>query len=778
MMDLEPTQITLLPSQLSQLFLLPKTALMSLSRIIVSGEPFSESLFLKCRKLLPNCQIVNLYGQTESTGDVLYAILTDMEESSAVVDGIVAVGKPILPCIQIELTEKDRELVVSGNLANGYLRDIRPFTKFATGDTGFFRNDIWYVQGRCNELSKINGVLTSPSEIEAAFEKLYSGIAGSGYASCSLLSVAAVISEGAAYIVTERPVPSSFSRQHMKDTGLPWNLIPRKVFCHTIPVQENAARKIDRAALHALVERLVREDKCTRNESSNSSSDKQEIVRDAARNISLEYQSGSIRSIIAKVLKLTDVDEQKSFVELGGDSASAVTLLYHLRLAKAVSAPSFHATEILEARNIRELLSLIHGNMERQSKQQRLSTNDSVLLEQEFRPKPAVRYTDTSGTQHVLVSFRACVDASPVSLNDGSIVVGCQGGVIQKVSVSTGETISYRHLVGWMIQASCVVFAQSLVFCAHSRSSRGLVISLSQNLNSSYWEQTLDAPAKCAPVLLGNEILVSLGKKLLSLDVTSGAQLWLVEMTDTVHVGPMLTPNKSAAFCIAGKSLVRVTSSKDEWIDAKAKRLKTTVEEKYFEHSFGCVYKDLLLDSNGDSKGSALMTSVIATGANGSIFFLETVDSVALANQNVAVKTTEVSEAPLSAAVAESGADLAVGSYDGYLSFVSKDRGEVTSKVHMGGAVFSKPLIVPRENDKSGHCCGGIIVTTTAGDVVLVRDGLVVWRCRISAELWSDPVLVSLSETTVNEKGAHACKMRSVLAFGGRDSKLHLINLD
>jgi acyl-coenzyme A synthetase/AMP-(fatty) acid ligase len=150
------TQVTMLPTQLEQLLLLsPPQEKHSLQTIIVSGEPCKACILPKFQHEYPNTKLINLYGQTESTGDVLCAVLSDMEYP--VVSNVVAVGRPILPEIKVTLTKERNELVLEGNLSNGYLHSLNPMARFPTGDSGFCRDGVWYVTGRVDDVVKING---------------------------------------------------------------------------------------------------------------------------------------------------------------------------------------------------------------------------------------------------------------------------------------------------------------------------------------------------------------------------------------------------------------------------------------------------------------------------------------------------------------------------------------------------------------------------------------------------------------------------------------------
>jgi hypothetical protein len=74
-------------------------------------------------------------------------------EEAAVVNGVVTVGKPILPSITITF-QNENELVVKGNLSNGYLNSDVPMDSFPTGDVGFCRDHVWRVQRHENDACK------------------------------------------------------------------------------------------------------------------------------------------------------------------------------------------------------------------------------------------------------------------------------------------------------------------------------------------------------------------------------------------------------------------------------------------------------------------------------------------------------------------------------------------------------------------------------------------------------------------------------------------------
>jgi acyl-CoA synthetase (AMP-forming)/AMP-acid ligase II len=690
LLEINPTQVTLLPSQLAQLLLLPIESRASLERVIISGEPCSESLWNKFRETMPQCQLINLYGQTESTGDVLCAVLTEMTNEKAVVDGIVAVGKPILPTILVE-TSAENELIVSGNLANGYLGQP-PFTSFRTGDVGFCRDGDWYVQGRCDDVEKINGVLTSPSEVEAAFANMY-----------HVTTVAAAILHGAVYLLSEQPVPS-FSREKMKEAGLPWNLIPKQIFCGDIPVSQTGAGKVDRSRLRLLLEDLLK-------------------GADTKKDDTMDLQS-----IIKSVLRLSSLDECKSFVEHGGDSATAVTLLYQLRLARLARA-DLTAADILSTHSITELKNLLCGSQK--TKRPRLIDRQQQV-ESEYTPLPVRRYS----AHHVAAPFKACVDASPAVSADGNhFYIGCQGGLVQKIDFETGKATAYRYFSGWMIQADCLIVSESVIICAHSRNSRGMVVALCLDLQQTIWQHEFDAAIKSTPIQLGQSgLCISLGDRLLLLDLKTGTIKASAQLPDHVVARPAVSASGDVALYATSSSLLKVELVSDGHLRV------VQVNPKLYD-TIGPVYKDLL--SSADS------TAIVA-GSSGNLY---TVD---IRRAEVG-EVTEVSNSPLSSPTRMDGNRLVVGSYDGMFHCIGEGN-DLGWKAYVGGAVYTKPLLLP---DRS------CVICTTAGDIYHIReDGTVLLRYRIAAEIWSDPVCCSALVA-----GSYR------IAFGARDSRVHIITI-
>ena len=703
-----PTQITMLPSQLATLLLLPKENFLSLDRIIISGEPCPVSLVgLMTEKLPSNCQVLNLYGQTESTGDVLAAVLTDLGDE-AVVQGVVAVGSPILPSIAVELAENG-EFIISGNLANGYLGEERPFEKLATGDVGFAKekgelSKIYYIKGRCDDVGKVNGILTSPSEVEAALTDVF-----------ETKRVAVVILDGRVYAVCEENL-SNFSREKMSIEGVPWNLIPVQVFHNTIPISKSGAGKVDRSALRELVQQLV----------------------DPPTLPSVPRKACTLETIVCEILQLALLDDTKSFVDIGGDSASAVHILYRLRNAHLLGQSKLSAYEILHAESIADVQLMISGVQT--NKRRRIHPLER-MEESLAAPVPVIHSPD-----HCTIPFLACVDSSPVLLTDSTaFYLACQGGLICKIHSNNGVQ-AHRYFPEWKFQADCLVVdtkdrGRLVVACGFNDHGQSMIVALNKDLDDIVWQREMEGIIKATGICIvrdqRDELWISTHENLISVNADNGEPIRRVAMTNDVFSRPILdTSNKCIWFVGSTVQKIDYTTTGAELED---------VNEA--SDSVGPCYKDCLL----------LGSLVVICDTWGQIHVLDTVTSK--------IKhTLQASSYPLSSPIASGGAQFLVGTYEGYFLsyFLSRSQEAVKQwEVDLGASVYCRPAILPWRS--------ACIVCTTAGDVVIVRvnDGVILERRSMNAEIWSNPVVVCYDE------GGGFCKV----AFGARDSKAHVITI-
>jgi acyl-CoA synthetase (AMP-forming)/AMP-acid ligase II len=786
--DAKCTQLLLLPSQLHQLFLATRSSLTvnedsqegrssttkndsngncTLERVIVSGEVCTAALLEQFRREFPNTQLINLYGQTETTGDCMFAILSELDTQNAVVENVVTVGRPIgETCVRVlthdhdgaeddERENSDRlegELEIRGPyLSHGYLgRNIVfgkkkiPFDVFCPGDVGFNDNGQWYIRGRSDDVKKINGVLTGTSEVEAAFMKTH-GING-----------VAVIPDNENFFVIiceESKVVDSFSRQVMIDKGIPFHLIPRIVIYHPIPRSQTGAAKVDRKTCLKIVNDQLRQ-----------APSKGMLPTDKNQ----RSEPSLFLKTVAQVLNVNEgkLSSNLSFVENGGDSATSITLLYQLKRREWGNiCHNLDATDIMSSPSLSDLESLVSTGQRREPKRARVQNDQSPIPEQskesilmiydrKMSTHRIVRKT-SSRAEHVAIQMRACVDASPLIIGD-SIYAACQGGMILLYNNKSGRVEATRSYSGWMFQASVLQIESSNRILACARSSEGklgLVVCLSPDLREEIWTIVIkDGPIISDPLIYKRTVWVLSGNMVHCLDIDSGQKTeeksWILPR-----------PCKTAPILLNEKPTIGYASS--DWeggimvFDARSGQVSICVD---FE--IGPVHKNPTI-----IPGSS---TVIISDTYGSIHCFDS-DELKLVSSLQLASTTLSGATPL---LNTKKPTYIVGSYDGRLFCLQHqiyddddDRPGKSSEMfkvweyNCQSSVYTQPLCV----DDGKY----IVVCTTSGDVNVlltsedtVRAPSLSYRYMIEGEIWSQPRRQILDD---------------LIVFGARDSNLHLL---
>jgi acyl-coenzyme A synthetase/AMP-(fatty) acid ligase len=712
LLDAGVNQLTLLPSQLAQLLLLLSNKVQfdrtTLTRVIVSGEPCPSHLIRTFQEQFPKATLINLYGQTETTGDVCCAILTDMNPHIAVVRNVVAVGCPILPCITIQQCHtnndssrcsqnndhdddatnnetKEGELIVRGNLSNGYLNSSETFDEFATGDVGFYQNGNWYIQGRKGDACKVNGVWTHPTEIEAVFCTFYE--------MHDCVVVATILDDHHIYVLVDRPVPN-FSRERMRSSGLPWNVIPKQIILHpTIPRKSTGAGKVDRHEAKVIVERTI----------------------EGMESNKIE----SFESFVAQVLNLSlnEIDMTKSFVEHGGDSASAVTFLYKMRMKFDAN---FTAIDILESNSLHDLKQSVMDGVPL-AKRQKVDPEKSQQHLIPFRIQEIIQFSST----HSAIQFKACVDAPPL-IHNGVVYGGCQGGVVQRLNIASSNVDAYYHFRGWMINADLTIHDESLIVCLYTRESKSMVTSLSLDLQTINWQhQFEEGTILSSPVVRDGLLWINVGLELVSLSPKCGSR-----PIAKCHLP--LNTSKTRPI-VQNETIVYASSEFDTGLMTVDSNCSCSL---LFSDVVGPVYKNPTQVSDG---------SILVTDSYGQIHHINL--------EEMAINSRQVSNMPLTSPCIIQDR-IVVGSYDSMVYCLSLSHLAVMWTFDAQAAVYARPL---------GLRDHSVIICTTAGDVVrLNSNGEQIWKHRILAEIWSDPVELD---------NLH-------VAFGARDSRLHLLSIE
>jgi acyl-CoA synthetase (AMP-forming)/AMP-acid ligase II len=687
------TQLTLLPSQLRYLLEHDSTGKgpwSSLERVIVSGEFCPPSVVKRFLERFPRTTLIHLYGQTESTGDVLCAILSELDDSSLIVNNVVAVGTPILPEIIQVTSTLEQELIIKGNLANGYLNSVtKPFTSFNTGDIGFFHNGNWYIQGRKDDAMKVNGVWTYLTEVESVFGTFY-----------NIPNVVSTVVENQIYVVTDRSVPT-FSREEMRNSGIPWNLIPKQVLVYPqIPTKSSGVGKIDRLRVH-------------------------EMVKDTMQGIAQGGKEDSLEYILAEVLQLSskDIDTSKSFVEMGGDSASAVTFLFLLRTR--IMDVQLTLAEILSTDSISQMKKSLLSGIKPIVKRQKRAGEDlfSTMATPTFHVKPVTQVSQ----EHHTISFAACVDAKAlIHPNGKSCFAACQGGVIQHIDLTEFTVISYNHFKNWRVQSDPLLIANEeklIVCCYSSHENKSMVTCLRFDLQEIVWQHHFeDAKITSTPLLQESQVWINLGQCAIALSVQDGSQAAKIDLPLSSNTKPILF----------NTILIYASSDFDTGLMFLYPDGTSSV---YFSDSIGPVHKNPILSHDG---------FLLVSDSYGSIHRIN-LDSKS-------IQSIQVSSKPLTSACQMKNY-IWVGSYDSYLYCLSASDWKMDWTFYAGATIFATPTYIDQ---------GSVAISTTAGDVIIVDEKAEVrWKYRLlSGEIWAPSVYM--------EQG--------YIIFGARDSRLHILN--
>ena len=299
----------------------------SLRCLFVGGESLSPELLDRTFVELPQLEVWNLYGPTESTANAVFSRITPGKKPF--------IGRPIANTEAYVLDSNLQpvpigvvgELYIGGvGLARGYLgRPELTAERFVphsfsgqpgkrlyrTGDLACFREDgqLEY-QGRIDQQVKIRGFRIELGEIEAVLSEHPAVRQSVTIAREDVAGDKRLVS----YIVAAEPVESGELRRHLKQQ-LPDYMIPSAfVLLDALPLTPNG--KLNRQALP----------EPTRVEHQASSTTQTPIEE-------------IITGICAHLLKCEEVSGADNFFEIGGHSLLATQLIARLRDSLALEIP-------------------------------------------------------------------------------------------------------------------------------------------------------------------------------------------------------------------------------------------------------------------------------------------------------------------------------------------------------------------------------------------------------------------------------------------------------
>lgn len=323
------TQIDLVPSHLrSLIFYLKslepqlKNELLNnhLKRIITVGEPLSAELInMWYKDLNQQCPIINIFGQTETTGIICYYITKPTQSLT----GIVPIGRPI-PETEIFILDEELKRVPEGTegelcvsnvcVADGYVNNTELtnskfinnkfnsksiYKIYRTGDLVVSRNDIIFYIGRKDNQVKVRGMRVEIGEIEYAINEI---------ANVEQAVVIPIKEDNNIRLIAfiKESIGSEINNDFIKEylsKKIPAHMIPNEIILITsFPLTPNG--KIDRLKLSEYIPR------------------KDEIKVDFPIN---DIES-KLLSLWQNVLRKNIISVNDDFFSIGGDSLSAVNL--------------------------------------------------------------------------------------------------------------------------------------------------------------------------------------------------------------------------------------------------------------------------------------------------------------------------------------------------------------------------------------------------------------------------------------------------------------------
>ncbi|HEY3372138.1 MAG TPA: AMP-binding protein [Prolixibacteraceae bacterium] len=169
------------------------------------GEALPYDLVSLWSECVPNAEISNIYGPTETTITCTIHRTSIDQLKTSVYNGIVAIGKP-LQGVKIRIVDENEQVIVDGEkgelciggsqVMDGYLNSLPGDTSSFFMDTAngieeryyrsgdiVFRDDkgCLYFCGRKDDQLKISGYRIEPAEIELAVSQLASGAKSKAY---------------------------------------------------------------------------------------------------------------------------------------------------------------------------------------------------------------------------------------------------------------------------------------------------------------------------------------------------------------------------------------------------------------------------------------------------------------------------------------------------------------------------------------------------------------------------------------------------------------------
>lgn len=378
--------------------------------VIFGGEALHPMRLKGWHHLFPSCQLINMYGITETTVHVTYQEITEKEMNGS---GSI-IGKPI-PTLRAYILDKDLqpvpvgvpgELCVAGEgVATGYLnreeltaeRFVKdPFSKneheklYRAGDLGKWLEDgtIEYL-GRIDHQVKIRGYRIELGEIEHAVNKLPEVAE-----SCVVVKSLNGDSDKklVCYYVPElkaiKDLEKAFNPEEMneiKQNGT--GLLPEIMIKMEKQIRQALANTIPEYMIPTDINALEHMPVTSNGKTDRgllSKIEDQEKKRSTGYEAPVSTMEITLAEIWQDLLNIDRVGVLDNFFEIGGDSIRVVKVAARIKNKMGVE---IGVADIYGARTVRDLAALLeNSNDDRNSEVLAEITNELVDLEQKYLP--------------------------------------------------------------------------------------------------------------------------------------------------------------------------------------------------------------------------------------------------------------------------------------------------------------------------------------------------------------------------------------------------------
>ena len=800
------TRLTILPSQLSMAIKIDKNIgnkWQCLKYIVVSGEPCYPILLKEISLTFPNSYFINLYGSTEVSGDVSYAILQVPKDIDSARDDFIAIDNdtfcPIgIPIINNELFVVNcvndidlrfehvndgqvGELLISGpHLAWGYhnydgnkfidfpFGNDSPVSRvFRTGDLVSKTKGVYTWIGRKDYQVKIRGIRIEIEEVERLISTIINSFVGIAVVAIPMKSLGnndnsdangddkRLVSFVESKIVAEKYLPTtSHDLQRLFTRCLPSAFVPTLVLIiDQLPMTTSG--KVDRTKLIEFLNELFTKNAQTIPSSPKTDLSKEDEESESIKKALIELYKPILPSLSLKVATDSNI-YMENFFSLGGDSMTAVEVLWKIKKKWNLTVPFDLLNQSVELQALAILRLIEEGNAISIINETKKGVKRSFDWDDSYLRNSQSHETDSTVkiVHHAMASDDFLIDDSE-----------------QKKVFNLKE--SWHYQMSKCVDCSPLLVQSSSMAKLYIGDHSGQLIALDAMTGSTLWTINVEMHIENAIVInpKGNTLYVTafagndvdgfqskiqrgLGI-LMAVNAQDGNVIWSAYTEGEIKQSAVT--DQKGKYIFVGtydKSLYRFKSdgslvdkincdgsiySKVSLSKDESKIFVATTQGKLICIS---IEKAMKIDWMVDVDAPVFASIVLSQS---DLVLCAAVDGVLRAfNSNSQLVWTAYATRPIfsTPVIAEELNLVLFGSHDGYLRTVSLTNGDVLLEIDMGSVIYASPYF----NTKSSLA----IIATTSGDINIVdirpkddndTNNNIVTKFRCSGEIYSSPII-------------------------------------